>query len=400
MRITNWVVKYRHLAGLLSLIPALTFGQLRTADNLLTAAERPGAYLPLLYGKTVAVVANQTSMVKDEHLVDYLQRSKVNVLKVFAPEHGFRGTASAGETVLDGKDAKSGLPVISLYGSHKKPTTADLQGVQVVLFDIQDVGARFYTYISTMSYVMEACAENNIKMIVLDRPNPHGYYVDGPVLQKGFESFVGMHPVPVIHGMTMGEYAQMVNGEGWLKNQVQCNLEVVRCQDYDHYTEYNLPVKPSPNLPNSEAVALYPSLCFFEGTNVSVGRGTEFPFQVIGAPYFKEGTFEFIPREKEGAKSPKYEGVKCTGFDLREFARFYMDGLGELYLFWLVEAYRMAPEPSQFFTGFFNTLAGTDVLRKQIEAGKSADEIRASWQADLESFKRIRKKYLLYPDFE
>lgn len=400
MYISNWVVKYRQLTGLMILMPALVFGQLNKAENLLTAAERAGAYLPLLYGKNIAVVANQTSVVKDEHLVDYLLESKVNVIRVFAPEHGFRGTASAGEHVADGRDAKSGLPVISLYGSHKKPVAGDLEGLDIVLFDIQDVGARFYTYISTMTYVMEACAENDVKMLILDRPNPHGYYVDGPVLKKGFESFVGMHHVPVIHGMTIGEYAQMVNGEGWLKKGVKCDLEVVICQGYDHLTEYELPVKPSPNLPNKNAIALYPSLCFFEGTNVSVGRGTDIPFQLIGAPYFKDGTITFTPEANEGAKSPKYENEVCTGFDLREFAEFYVDGLGELYLFWLIEAYEMAPDKSVFFTRFFNTLAGTDALRKQIEAGQTMEEIRESWQPDLQAFKKIRRKYLLYEDFE
>ncbi len=400
MYISNWVVKYRQLTGLMILMPALVFGQLNKAENLLTAAERAGAYLPLLYGKNIAVVANQTSVVKDEHLVDYLLESKVNVIRVFAPEHGFRGTASAGEHVADGRDAKSGLPVISLYGSHKKPVAGDLEGLDIILFDIQDVGARFYTYISTMTYVMEACAENDVKMLILDRPNPHGYYVDGPVLKKGFESFVGMHHVPVIHGMTIGEYAQMVNGEGWLKKGVKCDLEVVTCQGYDHLTEYELPVKPSPNLPNKNAIALYPSLCFFEGTNVSVGRGTDIPFQLIGAPYFKDGTITFTPEANEGAKSPKYENEVCTGFDLREFAEFYVDGLGELYLFWLIEAYEMAPDKSVFFTRFFNTLAGTDTLRKQIEAGQTMEEIRESWQPDLQAFKKIRRKYLLYEDFE
>ncbi|MBF98097.1 MAG: hypothetical protein CMI36_03825, partial [Owenweeksia sp.] len=306
MRISNWIAKYRQLTVLMLLLPVMVFGQLNKAENLLTGAERAGAYLPLVYTKKVAVVANQTSVVKDQHLVDYLLKSKVNVVRVLAPEHGFRGTASAGEHVADGKDTRTGLPIVSLYGSHKKPTAADLQGIDVVIFDLQDVGARFYTYISTMTYVMEACAENGVEMIILDRPNPHGYYVDGPVLQEGYESFVGMHHVPVIHGMTMGEYARMVNGEGWLKGGVKCRLEVVSCQNYDHLTEYILPVKPSPNLPNQAAVALYPSLCFFEGTNVSVGRGTDTPFQVIGAPYFREGTTTFIPRGNDGAKNPKY----------------------------------------------------------------------------------------------
>ena len=304
--------------------PLLMTGQSIKSDQIVMGAELGGAYLPILHDHAVAVVANQTSRVGDMHLVDFLIDRYVNVRKVFAPEHGFRGDAGAGEKVSSGKDSRTGLPIISLYGANKKPTAEQLADVGVVVFDIQDVGARFYTYISTMTYVMEACAEQGKKMLVLDRPNPNGHYVDGPVLESGFESFVGLHPVPVVHGMTIGEYALMVNGEGWLKDGIKCNLEVVKCSGWDHNTPYELPVKPSPNLPNDMAIALYPSLCFFEGTKVSVGRGTELPFQQIGAPWFTEGSVSFTPRSMPSAKYPKHEGQECRGFDLREFARHYL----------------------------------------------------------------------------
>lgn len=400
MTLLGAVAKYRQLMWVALLLPVLTFSQIKYADSAVMAADRPGSYLPLLYGKSVGVVANQTSITKDGHLVDYLIANKVAVRKVFAPEHGFRGTASAGEVIKDGKDVKTGLPIVSLYGSNKKPTAEQLADVDVVVFDIQDVGARFYTYISTLTYVMEACAENGKKVIVLDRPNPNGYYVDGPVLEDGFESFVGMHHIPVVHGMTIGEYAKMVNGEKWLKDGVQCQLDVVTCENWDHSMTYSLPVKPSPNLPNNDAIILYPSLCFFEGTTVSVGRGTDKPFQQFGAPYFKEAQYSFTPQSNEGAKYPKYEGEQCNGFVLNDFAQFYLNGLGELYLHWLVEAYNMAPEKDKFFNSFFEKLAGTDQLRKDIIAGKTAEQIRESWQEEVSEFKRLRRKYLLYKDFE
>lgn len=400
MTLLGAVAKYRQLMWVALLLPVLTFSQIKYADSAVMAADRPGSYLPLLYGKSVGVVANQTSITKDGHLVDYLIANKVAVKKVFAPEHGFRGTASAGEVIKDGKDVKTGLPIVSLYGSNKKPTAEQLADVDVVVFDIQDVGARFYTYISTLTYVMEACAENGKKVIVLDRPNPNGYYVDGPVLKDGFESFVGMHHIPVVHGMTIGEYAKMVNGEKWLKNGVQCQLDVVTCENWDHSMTYSLPIKPSPNLPNNEAIILYPSLCFFEGTTVSVGRGTDKPFQQIGAPYFNETPYSFTPQSNEGAKHPMYEGQKCYGFALSDFAQYYLNGLGELYLDWLIEAYNMAPEKDKFFNSFFEKLAGTDQLKKDIIAGKTSAEIRQSWQEEVSEFKRLRRKYLLYKDFE
>jgi uncharacterized protein YbbC (DUF1343 family) len=400
MKISATAVKYRQLLVLLLAFPLISLAQLKKSPDLQTAADQPGAYLPLVYGKNVGVVANQTSITGKSHLVDFLLERNVAVKKVFSPEHGFRGKASAGEKVNSAKDAKTGLPIISLYGKNKKPSAEQLQGLDVVLFDLQDVGTRFYTYISTLTYVMQACAENKVKLIVLDRPNPNGYYVDGPVLKPGFESFVGLHQVPVVYGLTIGEYALMVNGEKWLENGVKCELEVVKCKNYDHLTEYDLPIKPSPNLPNQWAVALYPSLCFFEGTNVSVGRGTDLPFQQIGAPYFEEGTTVFTPKANEGAKHPKYENQKCNGFLLQEFSQYYVHGLGELYLFWLVEAYKQAPDKTKFFNAFFKKLAGTDQLQKQIEKGMEPDEIRESWKTDINLFKNIRQKYLLYPDFE
>lgn len=400
MTLIGAVAKYRHLVYVALLLPMFTFAQVHYAENVRVAADRHGAYLPLLYDKNVAIVANQTSVTKEGHLVDFLLDRYVGVVKVFAPEHGFRGTASAGELIKDGKDVSTGLPIVSLYGNNKKPTAEQLADVDVVVFDIQDVGARFYTYISTLTYVMEACAENGKTLVILDRPNPHGYYVDGPVLQSGFESFVGMHHIPVIHGMSMGEYAQMVNGEKWLKGGVQCKLEVIQCENWDHTLTYSLPIKPSPNLPNDDAITLYPSLCFFEGTTVSVGRGTDKPFQQIGAPYFTTTDYSFTPKSNEGAKHPKYEGEVCNGFPLSEFAHYYINGLGEMYMYWLIEAYNMSPEKDKFFTSFFDKLAGNDQLRKDIIAGKSVEEIRKSWAPDLEAFKRIRKKYLLYQDFE
>jgi uncharacterized protein YbbC (DUF1343 family) len=390
--------KYRHLMMLVLLIPTGLFAQLKHADSLVVAAERPGAYLPLLYGKKVAVVANQTSMVQHTHLVDFLLENKVAVQKVFAPEHGFRGTASAGETVDNETDAKTGLPLVSLYGSNKKPTAAQLKGIELVVFDIQDVGARFYTYISTLTYVMEACANAGVAVVVLDRPNPNGHYVDGPVLEKKHSSFIGLHPVPVVHGLTIGEYAKMVVGEGWIKTTAPLKLTVVPVFGYDHNTLYSLPIPPSPNLPNDTAIVLYPSLCLFEGTSVSVGRGTNKPFQVIGAPYFTEYSMEFTPTDRTGAINPKYEGVPCKGHNLSLFAILYLRGDEQLYLNWLIQAYQLAPDKDNFFTSFFTLLAGTEKLQQQIQAGNTVEEIRASWQADLQQFKKMRKRYLLYPE--
>ncbi|QNR24377.1 DUF1343 domain-containing protein [Croceimicrobium hydrocarbonivorans] len=400
MKLQKIRLKYTTMLLLLAAILPAQSLRLKSPDSLVVAADRPGAYLASLYDKNVGMVVNHSSALKDgKHLVDFLLENKIKVKKIFSPEHGFRGTASAGAKVESGKDAKTGLPVISLYGNHKKPTAADLEGLDILIFDIQDVGARFYTYISTLSYVMEAAAEHKVKVMVLDRPNPHGYYIDGPVLELKHKSFVGMHPVPIIHGMTVGEYARMVNGEGWLQGSVQCDLEVIPCRNYDHNTAYELPIKPSPNLPNRLAVNLYPSLCLFEGTPVSIGRGTDYPFQLIGAPWFKEFGFSFTPEDRPGAANPPYEGVECKGFVLQDFADSYMDGLGEIYLYWLVESYRMAPDKSKFFKPFFTLLAGTTKLQEQIVQGLTAEEIRASWQDDLRAFQQIRRKYLIYSDY-
>ncbi len=327
----------------------------------------------------------------------------INIVKVFAPEHGFRGKVDAGEKVNDSKDTKTGIPILSLYGrKNRKPSTEKLKDVDIVIFDIQDVGARFYTYISTMHYVMEACAENNIPMLILDRPNPNGFYVDGPVLNPKNKSFVGMHPVPIVHGMTIGEYAQMINGEKWLNNNVQTQLTIIKCKGYTHNTKYKLPVPPSPNLPNMSSIYLYPSLCLFEGTNVSVGRGTSFPFQVFGSPYIPPTDFSFVPKPTFGAKHPKHEGKTCYGYDLREFGKTEMPKLGKFYLQWLIGMYSQTKNKNEFFlkNGFFTLLTGDKHIQTMITQGKSIDEIEAYWQKDLNTFKQTRKKYLLYPDFE
>lgn len=369
-----------------------------TDKQLLIGAEQLGLYLPKLKNKKVALVVNQTSAIKGKHLVDILMGKKVNLVKIFAPEHGFRGAADAGEKIKDGKDRKTGLPILSLYGKNKKPSAEMLAGVDIVVFDIQDVGARFYTYISTMSLVMEACAENKIPMLVLDRPNPNGHIIDGPVLEPEFSSFVGMHQVPVLHGLTVGEYAKMVNGEGWLGNGVTCSLEVIPCSNYTHKTPYELPIKPSPNLPNQQSVLLYPHLCLFEGTQISVGRGTDKQFQVIGHPGLKELTFQFTPVPKPGAKYPKHENKICYGHDLSKVPVSILLRYEQFNLTYLKTFYQQFEDKNSFFNKnlFFDKLAGTDQLRKQIIAGTSIGEIRASWQDKLSDFKTKRSKYLLY----
>jgi uncharacterized protein YbbC (DUF1343 family) len=369
-----------------------------------TGAEQTGLYYPLLKGKRIGVVANNASVVLVDgvtggivNLVDRLVTVGIQVKKIYSPEHGFRMNAEAGEVVWSDVDPTTGIPVISLYGMHKKPTETDLAGVDVVLFDLQDVGVRFYTYISTLAYVMEACAENKIPLIVLDRPNPNGFYIDGPVLEKQFASFVGMHPVPAVYGMTIGEYARMVNGEGWLANGVKCELQVIPLADYNHETRYDLPVRPSPNLTNSNAVYLYPSLCFFEGTVISVGRGTSFPFEVYGHPDLKTGTFTFTPASIPGVSlHPPYEGRLCRGLDLRGYAAQHPEGSQQINLAWLLGAYCDWQGRPGFFTGYFNKLAGNATLQQQILKGKTEKEIREGWKAGIEKFKKIRAKYLLY----
>lgn len=366
------------------------------------AAERVGEYLTELKGKRIAAVVNHTSMVGQVHLVDTLLRSGVNMVKIFAPEHGFRGSVSDGEKINDGKDPSTGLPILSLYGDKKKPGPVELEGIDLVLFDIQDVGARFYTYISTLAYVMEACAENDIPLLVLDRPNPNGHYIDGPILQKSHTSFVGMHEVPVVYGMTIGEYARMVNGEGWLANGIKCDMKVVPCAGYDHRTRYDLPVKPSPNLPNMKAILLYPSLCFFEGTVVSVGRGTDKQFQVYGAPGATVGDFTFTPQPREGAANPPQKGKLCRGYDLSSIPVDELRQQNHLNFGYLIDFYRNYPDKANFFlkTAHFDALAGGTELKKQIIEGLSEAEIEASWQIGLQQFRTIRKQYLLYYDFE
>lgn len=368
--------------------------------ELQTAAEQTTTYLSLLEGKRVVIVANHASLLGDVHLADSLLALGVDIVKVLAPEHGFRGTADAGEHVADGKDVKTQLPVISLYGANRKPKAKDLEGIDIILFDLQDVGTRFYTYISSLTYVMEAAAKLGIPVLVLDRPNPNGFYIGGPVLEKEHTSFVGLHPVPIVYGMTIGEYGSMVNGEFWLADSLQCDLTVIPLTNYDRKKLYKLPVKPSPNLPNWQSIYLYPSLCLFEGTVVSVGRGTDAPFTLFGHPDFIIGSLVFTPESRQGAKHPKLEGVRCYGQSVMGYADHYEEVIDHLNLQWLIGAYEVIGNDSSFFIPYFENLAGTDQLRKQIMAGKSIDEIKASWQEDLDGFKKIRKKYLIYEDFE
>ncbi|WP_299336946.1 DUF1343 domain-containing protein [uncultured Psychroserpens sp.] len=379
--------------------------------DIIVGADRKNIYLPLLRGKRIGIVANQTSVLEvaesqaidsvtvksvkvNYHLVDYLHEySNITVSKVYAPEHGFRGNADAGELVKDGIDTKTGIPIISIYGKNKKPSSEQLADIDIMVFDIQDVGARFYTYISSLHYVMEACAEANIPVLILDRPNPNGHYIDGPILEPEHKSFVGMHPIPVVHGMTIGEYAKMINGEGWLKDSIQCDIKVIRMKNYTHNRPYSLPIKPSPNLPNDQAINLYPSLCFFEGTNVNAGRGTSKQFQIYGSPYLDKTKYDFkyIPSPNTGAKYPKHDGVLCYGEDLSE-----IDTLSQIDLSYLIKAYQNSIDKKVFFIDYFTTLAGTKALQQQIENGISEQEIRESWAEGLSAFKATRAKYLIY----
>lgn len=360
--------------------------------SIKTGAENYGEYLPILTNKKIGIVTNPTGIVEiKKHLVDFLLENKVDLQKIYAPEHGFRGTADAGEVIKDGKDIKTNLPIISLYGNNKKPKPEQLENIDIIVFDIQDVGARFYTYISTLHYVMEACAENNIELLVLDRPNPNGSIIDGPVLEIDQKSFVGMHPIPVLHGMTIGEYAKMINGEKWLTNGVTCNLTVITCSNYKRDMSYSLPVKPSPNLPNDQSINLYASLCFFEGTNVSVGRGTEKQFQIYGSPFLLKTEFSYTPQPNFGAKEPMHKDILCYGEDLSKIKK-----VNRLELKWLIKAYANTSDKTVFFNDFFTKLAGTKKLQEQIIEGVSEKEIRKSWETDLNAFKEMRKKYLIY----
>lgn len=356
-------------------------------------ADNYEGYHRLIKNKNVGIVTNQTGILSSgEHLVDFLKSKNINILKIYAPEHGFRGTADAGEHIIDGKDTKTGLPIISLYGENKKPKNEQLEGIDIIIFDLQDVGARFYTYISSLHYVMEACAENKIPLIILDRPNPNGNIIDGPVLETENTSFVGMHPVPVLHGMTIGEYAQMINCEQWLKNGIECKLHIITCSAYYKNMQYSLPVKPSPNLPNDQAINLYASLCLFEGTNVSVGRGTESQFQIYGSPYLPNIDFCFVPKPNFGAKDPLYNGKDCFGEDLTNIAK-----VKQLELKWLIKAYNETYDKEKFFNLFFTKLAGTKKLQEQIEAGMTEEAIKETWNNGLNEFKKMRGRYLVYP---
>ncbi|WP_417889401.1 exo-beta-N-acetylmuramidase NamZ domain-containing protein [Xanthomarina gelatinilytica] len=370
-------------------------------SQIVVGANQTEKYMPLIQGKRIGVVANLTSVIfKNEaqttytHLVDSLLALQMDLRKVFSPEHGFRGNVDAGEFVESGKDTKTGLPIVSLYGKNKKATKESLKDIDIMIFDIQDVGVRFYTYISTLHYMMESCAEANIPLLILDRPNPNGHYVDGPTLEPENKSFLGMHPIPLVHGLTIGEFAQMLNGEKWLENQAQCNITVIPAKNYTHNKFYQVPIRPSPNLPNDQAIKLYPSLGLFEGTNINAGRGTEFQFQRYGAPFLDKNVFLFTytPKESFGAKNPKHKDVLCYGEDLKNDSLY-----AEVSLKWLIKAYNHATDKSKVFnTENFTKHAGTDKLQKQIEAGLSEADIKATWQKDLEAFKKLRAKYLIY----
>ncbi len=408
----------RHMKKILvlaSLFIALVVQQ-TSGQQIITGAERMAVYLPLLKGKAVAVFANQTSMVNNTHLVDTLIKSGIKVVKIFGPEHGFRGTADAGEEVANGTDKKTGIQVTSLYGDHKKPTPEDFKGVDVVVFDIQDVGVRFYTYISSLEYLLEACLENHKPLMILDRPNPNGFYVDGPVLDKKFKSFIGMQQVPVVYGMTIGEYALMLAGEKWLSPKANAvnaynvstkptadtpfHVQVIKCQQYNHNSKYALPIMPSPNLKEMQAIYLYPSTCFFEGTVLSEGRGTDKPFEIFGHPSLPDNLYTFTPKPNAGAKSSKCFNQLCYGWnESGTVAEVLKKADGKIQLKYILQAYKLFPGKDSFFlkNNFINKLAGNDVLMQQIKDGKTETQIRASWAPALASFKAIRKKYLLYP---
>jgi len=378
----------------------------KIADHIRTGAEQTEKYLPLLKGKRVGMVVNPTSVIGQLTVVDSLIKVGVNIVKIFGPEHGFRGDASAGTAVNDAVDQKTGIKAISLYGKHEVPTVADLTGVDVMVFDIQDVGVRFYTYINTLQHVMEACAQNNKEVLILDRPNPNGFYVDGPILDPKFISGIGLQPIPIVHGLTVGEYAQMLNGEGWLKNKVKCKITIIKVDNYNHEMLYTLPVKPSPNLNSQQSILLYPTLCLFEGTYISQGRGTLMPFTVLGAPKLKgKYSFSFIPKSIKGmAETPLHQNEECYGLDLRNYDFSNIQENKTLNLKWLIELYQAYPDKEDFFNqklskqmGNLDRLAGVSALKEQIIAGKSEQEIRASWEPGLSKYKQMRKKYLLYP---
>ncbi len=372
-------------------------------EDIIPAADQFHKYYHFIKGKRLGLVINHTSMVGKVHLVDTLQKMNCKIQRIFAPEHGFRGKADAGEKVKDGVDSRTGVPIASVYGKNKKPSADLLNDLDLVIFDIQDVGARFYTYTSTMTYIMEACAENDVPLLILDRPNPNGHYVDGPILEEEQESFVGMHPVPIVHGLTVAEYARMINEEGWLTNGIKCELYHVQCLNYNHTKFYKLPIKPSPNLPNMQSIYLYPSLCLFEGTTASVGRGTTKQFQVYGHPAYAKGSYTFKPIPREGAKRPKHNGKTCKGYDLSKKAFQTLQKNTQINLTYLLDFYNElgAEERSDFFlkNNFFNLLSGNKTLQAQVKNKSSLAEIRQSWEPQLSAYKKLRKKYLLYQDF-
>ncbi len=400
----NYYMRFYLFFSLFFLTTLCLFSQVdvQLYSSITTGAQQTELYLPKLKNKKVAIVTNASGIINTKHLVDTLLKHKVKIVKIFGPEHGFRGTADAGEKVKSGKDPKTNITVVSLYGSHKKPTKEDLKGIDIVIYDIQDVGVRFYTYISTMTYIMEACAENNKPLIILDRPNPNGFYIDGPVMTDKYKSFLGLHNVPIVYGMTCGEYAQMVNGEAWLKNKVSCKLEVIPLKNYDRKKFVSgLPVKPSPNLPNDTAILLYPTLGLFEGTIVSLGRGTNFPFQIIGNPYFDKETypFSFTPKSNVISGKPKYQDTLCYGLDARLLYNSILKNkqidLTLLNMFY----HHSLNKQSVFFDNNFNYHTGNENLKQQIILSISPKEIREEWKSQLDSFKTIRSKYLIYKDF-
>jgi len=382
---------------------SLIFSSLFLNAQIRTGAEQTEKYFPLLQDKKVAVCGNQTSMTGNVHLVDTLVNTGIKLVKIFAPEHGFRGEAEAGAVIKSSTDPQTGVPIISIYGNNKKPTPEQMKDIDILIFDIQDVGCRFFTYISTLHYVMEAAAEAKVEVMILDRPNPNGYFVDGPILEEKYKSFVGMHQVPVVHGMTIAEYGKMINEEGWLNNGIKCKLTLIPVENYTHSMRYKLPIAPSPNLQTEEAIYLYPSLCLFEGTEISLGRGTDIPFQVYGHPQLSIGNYYFTPEPRKGiSENPPQKGKKCRGFDLTAEARENLNTTNSFNIKYIINAYKHFPEQNRFFSqaSFFDKLAGNSTLRWQIINGKSEEEIRQSWQKELEKFKKTRKKYLLYPDFE
>lgn len=398
--------KYAVAFAILCSLASYSYGQMNTnlpdeGDHIIVGAGRMNEYLPLLKGKRVAILTNQSALVNGIQIVDTLLKRGVHIVAIFGPEHGFLGTANAGATVTNDVYSSEKIPVISLYGKHFKPTAEDLKDVDIMLYDAQDVGVRYYTNLASMQFFMEAAAENHKPFIILDRPDPLGFYIDGPILEKKFKSLVGMQPIPIIYGMTIGEYAKMLIGQHWLSDpKMKPDLTVIKCLHYTHNSLYQLPARPSPNLHDMASIYLYPSLCFFEGTPCSVGRGTQYPFQLFGHPDFPDSLYSFTPQSELGATDPKLKGQVCYGFLVADNAKEALEKTGHhLQLKWIIEAYHLFPDKENFFDKHFTNLAGTDKLQQEIKDGWSEEKIRKSWQPGLKKFKQIRKKYLLYPDF-